>query len=129
MAVGSVSVKSVSTSAGMNRYKISGTVTNVGSESQGPRDHSAARDRAETARRAQVGARGSFRPPAARGVYLDDPRYYPFWERVVELDVPVYIHPADPAVQPRVIEGYPEMQGAVWGWSTDNSTHFLRTLF
>ena len=63
------------------------------------------------------------------GVYLDDPRYYPFWECAVELGVPIYIHPADPYVQPRVVEGYPEMQGAVWGWSTDNSTHFLRMLF
>ncbi len=35
LAVRSVSVKSVSTSAGMNRYKIAGTVTNIGSESQG----------------------------------------------------------------------------------------------
>lgn len=63
------------------------------------------------------------------GVYLDDRRNDPFWERVAELDVPVYIHPADPYVQPRVVEGFPEMQGAVWGWSTDNSTHFLRLLF
>lgn len=63
------------------------------------------------------------------GVYLDDSRYYPFWEKAVELDVPVYLHPADPAVQPAVLEGYPEMQGAVWGWSTDNSSHFLRLLF
>lgn len=63
------------------------------------------------------------------GTYLDDARYYPFWERVVELDVPIYIHPADPAVLPQVLEGYPEMHGAVWGWSLDNSTHFLRLLF
>ncbi|HEX3670913.1 MAG TPA: amidohydrolase family protein [Candidatus Cybelea sp.] len=60
------------------------------------------------------------------GVYLDDSRYYPFWETVLELGVPVYIHPADPYVQPYVIEGYSDMQGAVWGWSVDNSTHFLR---
>jgi 2,3-dihydroxybenzoate decarboxylase len=63
------------------------------------------------------------------GVYLDDERYLPFWERVVQLDVPVYIHPADPYVQPYVFEGYPVMQGAVWGWSVDNSSHFLRLLF
>lgn len=63
------------------------------------------------------------------GVYLDDERYLPFWERVVQLDVPVYIHPADPYVQPYVLEGYTMMQGAVWGWTTDNSSHFLRLLF
>ncbi|MGB8964988.1 MAG: hypothetical protein WCB99_05050 [Candidatus Cybelea sp.] len=34
LAIGSVSVKSVSTSGGMNSYKITGTVTNVGSASQ-----------------------------------------------------------------------------------------------
>ncbi len=30
------------------------------------------------------------------GIYLDDECYEPFWERVVELNVPVYIHPAPP---------------------------------
>jgi 2,3-dihydroxybenzoate decarboxylase len=63
------------------------------------------------------------------GVYLDDERYLPFWEHIVRLGVPVYIHPADPHVQPHVLEGYPQMQGAVWGWSLDNSSHFLRLLF
>ena len=63
------------------------------------------------------------------GIYLDDDRYLPFWERVAQLDVPVYIHPADPSVQPHVLEGYPVMQGALWGWSVDNSCHFLRLLF
>jgi 2,3-dihydroxybenzoate decarboxylase len=60
------------------------------------------------------------------GVYLDDRRYDAFWEAVVGLDVPVYIHPSDPYVQPNVFDGYPAMQGAVWGWHTDNSSHFLR---
>ncbi len=63
------------------------------------------------------------------GVYLDDERYLPFWDRVARLGVPVYIHPADPAVQPQVFADYPVMQGAVWGWSVDNSSHFLRLLF
>lgn len=63
------------------------------------------------------------------GVYLDDKCYEPFWERVVQLGVPVYIHPANPHIQPWVIRDYPVMQGALWGWSTDNSSHFLRLLF
>ncbi len=63
------------------------------------------------------------------GVYLDDERYLPFWERVVRLSVPVYIHPANPWEQPYVLEGYPVIQGAAWGWSVDNSCHFLRLLF
>jgi 2,3-dihydroxybenzoate decarboxylase len=63
------------------------------------------------------------------GFYLDHERYLPFWERVARLNVPVYIHPADPHKQPYVMEGYPVMQGAVWGWSVDNSSHFLRLLF
>lgn len=63
------------------------------------------------------------------GIYLDDQRYYPLWEKALDLGVPIYIHPADPAEEPRVLDGYPEMQGAVWGWSTDNSSHFLRMLF
>ena len=66
---------------------------------------------------------------STNGVYLDDPCYLPFWERVVELDVPVYIHPADPLIQPYSLQGYPVMQGALWGWSVDNSCHFLRLLF
>ena len=62
------------------------------------------------------------------GVYLDDPQYLPFWEDVAGLNVPVYIHPADPHVEPQVLQDYPVLQGAVWGWSTDNSSHFLRLL-
>lgn len=63
------------------------------------------------------------------GVYLDDQSILPFWERVVELDVPIYIHPADPFEQPYVVEPYAILQRSVWGWSTDNSSHFLRLLF
>jgi 2,3-dihydroxybenzoate decarboxylase len=76
-----------------------------------------------------LGFLGALINGSTNGVYLDDECYLPFWERVVELDVPVYIHPADPLVQPYVLEDYPVMQGALWGWSVDNSCHFLRLLF
>jgi 2,3-dihydroxybenzoate decarboxylase len=77
----------------------------------------------------ELGFLGALINGNTNGVYLDDERYLPFWERAVQLDVPVYLHPADPYVQPSVLEGYTVMQGAVWGWSTDNSSHFLRLLF
>lgn len=77
----------------------------------------------------ELGFLGAMVNGQTNGVYLDDPCYQPFWERVAELDVPVYIHPADPHIQPHVLNGYPLMQGALWGWSIDNSSHFLRLLF
>lgn len=63
----------------------------------------------------ELGFLGAMINGQTNGVYLDDERYLPFWERVAELGVPVYIHPADPYVQPHVLEGYAVMQGAVWG--------------
>jgi 2,3-dihydroxybenzoate decarboxylase len=63
------------------------------------------------------------------GIYLDDKGYEPFWDRAVELNVPVYIHPADPHIQPWVIRDYPVLQGTVLGWTTDNASHFMRLLF
>lgn len=77
----------------------------------------------------EMGFLGALINGNTNGVYLDDDRYMPFWERAVQLNVPIYIHPADPYVQPYVLEGYSVMQGAVWGWTSDNSTHFLRLVF
>lgn len=77
----------------------------------------------------ELGFLGAMINGNTNGVYLDDERYFPFWERVLELDVPIYIHPADPYRQPYVLEGYTVLQGSIWGWSTDNSSHFLRLLF
>jgi 2,3-dihydroxybenzoate decarboxylase len=76
-----------------------------------------------------LGFLGAMINGSTNGTYLDDPCYLPFWERVAELDVPVYIHPANPLVQPYVLNGYTIMQGSLWGWSLDNSSHFLRLLF
>lgn len=63
------------------------------------------------------------------GVYLDDPRYDPFWERMQALDVPLYLHPADSFKLPYVMEGCPEMAKPVWEWTVETSSHFLRLLF
>ncbi|HEX6369256.1 MAG TPA: amidohydrolase family protein [Longimicrobium sp.] len=77
----------------------------------------------------ELGFLGAMVNGNTNGIYLDDECYQPFWQRAVELDVPVYIHPANPHIQPYVLNDYPVLQGAVWGWTTDNSSHFLRLLF
>ena len=38
------------------------------------------------------------------GVFHDDKRFWPIWERAAKLDVPIYIHPALPHAA--VIEAY-----------------------
>ncbi|MGU3494797.1 amidohydrolase family protein [Xanthobacteraceae bacterium A53D] len=63
------------------------------------------------------------------GVYLDDPRYDPFWERLEALDAPLYIHPTDSFVLPYVLQGAPELLKPTWEWNFETSSHFLRLLF
>jgi 2,3-dihydroxybenzoate decarboxylase len=77
----------------------------------------------------ELGFLGAMINGQTNGVYLDDACYQPFWERVVRLGVPIYIHPANPHIQPYVLDGYSVLQGATWGWTTDNSSHCLRLLF
>jgi len=63
------------------------------------------------------------------GVYLDDVRFDPFWERMQALDVPLYLHPDNSFVKPYVLEGCDELLKAVWEWNFETSAHFLRLLF
>ncbi len=62
------------------------------------------------------------------GVYLDDERYLPFWEKLVELDVPLYLHPADSFDKPYMFSDYPVLSNAMWGWTLETATHALRLI-
>jgi 2,3-dihydroxybenzoate decarboxylase len=63
------------------------------------------------------------------GLYLDDPSYIPFWERVADLDVPFYLHPRDPLPgQQRIYAGRPELLGAAWAFGAETSAHALRLI-
>ncbi len=73
-----------------------------------------------------LGFRGAMINGQTGGVYLDDPRYEEFWAAVGELKAPVYLHPAYPAVEPAVLKGHDVLQAAVWGWTTETSSHALR---
>jgi predicted TIM-barrel fold metal-dependent hydrolase len=75
-------------------------------------------------------------PPS---LFLDHPRFTPFWEAASALGCPVYLHPAPPpaAVQQAYYSGLPgengEMLGfmlsiAGWGWHSETATHTLRLI-
>ena len=63
------------------------------------------------------------------GKYLDADMYLPFWERVQDLDVPIYLHPGELADHPAMFAGRPELNGPVWAWTADTGAHALRLVF
>lgn len=63
----------------------------------------------------------------SEGLYYDDPRFDPFWERAQSLGVPVYLHPrAALPDQRRHYEQYPEIISAAWGFGVETGTHAIR---
>ncbi len=63
------------------------------------------------------------------GAYLDEKQFWPFWEQLATLDVPVYLHPGNPYDKPHMYAGRPELNGATWSWTCETSTHALRLIF
>ena len=52
----------------------------------------------------QLGFKGAMVHGLTNGVFFDDKRFWPIFERAQELDVPLYLHPATP--HPAVVEVY-----------------------
>jgi 2,3-dihydroxybenzoate decarboxylase len=77
----------------------------------------------------QLGMIGALINGQTHGVYLDDPRYDPFWAMAEELGAPVYLHPADPEAPYAAWSGYKELTRATWGWTVETATHTLRMVF
>ncbi|MGE8368890.1 amidohydrolase family protein [Cupriavidus sp.] len=77
----------------------------------------------------QFGFKGSLVNGHTQGMYYDNPAYDAFWERMQELDVPMYLHPTDAYVMPHVYAGHPEISGAAWGWGVETASHALRLVF
>jgi 2,3-dihydroxybenzoate decarboxylase len=77
----------------------------------------------------ELGFVGSLINGHTNGIYLDDRRFDPFWERVQDLGVPIYLHPANMYDMPRMFEGHPELLGATWSWTVETATHALRLVF
>lgn len=67
-----------------------------------------------------------------QGLFIDDKRFWPIFERAQALDVPIYAHPARP--HPQVIdvyykdyvEDYPGITNAAWGFTVETATQGVR---
>ena len=61
--------------------------------------------------------------------YLDEAPVRPFWQRVAQLKVPIYLHPREPLPsQTRSIQGYPELIGSAWAFTYETASHALRLI-
>lgn len=62
-------------------------------------------------------------------LYLDDPACEPFWAKVAELNVPVYLHPRPPPPdQQGVYHGYPMLAHSAYGFGSETAAHALRLM-
>lgn len=62
-------------------------------------------------------------------IYLDHPVNRPFLAKVVELDVPIYLHPRNaPPSQQGLYKGYEFLAGSPWGFSSETAAHALRLM-
>jgi 2,3-dihydroxybenzoate decarboxylase len=77
----------------------------------------------------ELGFKGALINGQTNGQYLDAEMYVQFWERVQDLDVPVYLHPGEMHDRPAMFAGRPELDGPVWAWTADTGAHALRLVF
>ncbi len=78
---------------------------------------------------AELGFKGAMINGHTNGRYLDEESYFSFWERVQDLDVPIYLHPRDPSDMPQMYRDHLELLGATWSWTVETGTHALRLVF
>jgi 2,3-dihydroxybenzoate decarboxylase len=80
----------------------------------------------------KLGFKGAMINGLTGGVFHDDERFWPIYERAAALDVPIYIHPALP--QRAVIDAYykdyaqkhPGILRAAWGFTVETATQGIR---
>ena len=80
----------------------------------------------------KLGFKGAMVNGLTNGVFLDDKRFWPIFERAAALDVPLYLHPAIP--HPAVVEAYykdyadkyPSLLRAAWGFTVETATQGVR---
>ncbi len=80
----------------------------------------------------KLGFKGAMVHGPTNGVFFDDKRFWPIFERAQALDVPLYVHPSVP--HPAVVEAYykdylkdfPSLLTAAWGFTVETATQGIR---
>ena len=94
-------------------------------------DPKAAADELERAV-AKLGFKGAMVHGPTNGVFFDDKRFWPIFERAQVLDVPLYIHPSSPvqavadAYYKDYLDRFPQLLTAAWGYTVETATHGIR---
>ena len=79
-----------------------------------------------------LGFKGVMVHGLTNGVFLDDRRFWPIFERAQALDVPIYVHPASPhravveAYYQEYVEDFPSLLSAAWGFTVETATQGIR---
>jgi predicted TIM-barrel fold metal-dependent hydrolase len=80
----------------------------------------------------QLGFKGAMVHGLTNGVFFDDKRFWPIFERAQALDVPLYVHPAVPhsavveAYYQNYLADFPTLQTAAWGFTVETATQGIR---
>src|SRR5437870_9730168 len=80
----------------------------------------------------KLGFKGALVNGLTNGLFLDDKRFWPIFERAQELDVPIYIHPATPhqavadIYYKDYIKDFPALLTAGWGFTVEAATQGIR---
>ena len=81
---------------------------------------------------ARLGFKGAMVHGPTGGVWFDDRRFWPIFERAAALDVPLYLHPSYPhedvvrAYFADYLDRYPGLATAGWGYTVETATHAIR---
>lgn len=80
----------------------------------------------------ELGFKGAMVHGLTNGLFIDDKRFWPIFDRAEALDVPIYVHPGPPhpavieAYYRDYVEAYPTILNAGWGFTVETATAGLR---
>jgi predicted TIM-barrel fold metal-dependent hydrolase len=80
----------------------------------------------------KLGFKGAMVHGPTNGVFFDDKRFWPIFERAQALDVPLYLHPSSPvkavadAYYKDYLDRYPQLLTAAWGYTVETATQGIR---
>jgi 2,3-dihydroxybenzoate decarboxylase len=80
----------------------------------------------------KLGFKGAMVHGPTNGVFFDDKRFWPIFERAQSLDVPLYIHPSSPvqavadAYYKDYLKEFPQLLTAAWGYTVETATQGIR---